>query len=80
MTADPNIYEVIIHGPDSRMPPKIITVPGIGSPDELIDAAREMSRTRLPIVTVEAMVNGLRIAAFAGRWMWDTGNPDYKMP
>ena len=81
MTGDPNLYELILHSADASQQPHIIKVEGT-SPLELIDAARDMSEVKPggvnpPPREVLAVVNGLPIARFLGRWMWDNHNPDY---
>ena len=81
MSNDPNLYELIIQPTDSRESPQIIRVTG-SNPEELIEAARQMSEVKPgPFVKmpreVMAVVNGLPIARFAGRWLWDTHNQDF---
>jgi len=74
MTDDPNLYELILDSADSAKPPQIIRLTGT-DPEELMDAAREMSRAEpggvnSPPYQVRAVVNGIEIARFLGRWLW----------
>jgi hypothetical protein len=68
MTMTYGTAEIITVSADSTVPPEIELVE-VDTVDELIDLARERSGQGKPR-EVSAVVDGLPVARFMGRWMW----------
>lgn len=65
-----DIAEILTLSPDSKDAPTIVRAE-VGSVEELIDLARAKSEEGTPR-EVQAIINGLQVARFMGRWVWDT--------